>query len=93
MAKSTGIVLTASGISFANEWAQTNTPNLRIIIGGLGAALFLAGVERLNERAGVGLAWMVMIAALTLPVNGQSPAATVLSWQAQGKQPQKGKVK
>lgn len=92
MAKSTGVVLTASGIAFANEWAQTNTPNIRIIIGGLGAAFFLAGVERLNERAGVGLAWMLMIAALTLPVNGKSPAQTVLAWQQQKPQQPKGKV-
>jgi len=42
MAKSTGIVLAAGGISFANEWWQTKTPNFRIPAATLGAALFLA---------------------------------------------------
>lgn len=89
MAQSTGIVLTATGISFANEWMQTGTPNLRIPIAGLGVALFFAGVERLDTRAGVGLAYIMLITALLTPINGKSPTETVLDW-TQNKQQPKG---
>lgn len=78
MAKSTGIVLTAGGVAFANEWVQTSTPNIRIPIATLGAAFFLAGVERLNTTAGVGLAWMMMILAFVTPVKGKAPAQTLV---------------
>ncbi len=77
MSKSVGIVLTATGISFANEWMQTNTPNLRVPIAGLGVALLFNGVERLNERAGVGLATIMLITVLFTPFQGKSPLQTL----------------
>jgi hypothetical protein len=79
MAKSTGIVLTATGISFTNEWVQTNTPNFRIVAAGLAVALIFDGIEKLNERAGVGLSIMMLIAALVTPIKGKAPAQTLLS--------------
>lgn len=79
MAKSTGIVLTAGGVAFANEWWQTKTPNFRIPIATLGVAFLFTGIERLNSRAGVGLAWMMLILALTTPIKGKAPAQTVLA--------------
>jgi hypothetical protein len=90
MAKSTGIVLTAGGVAFANEWLQTNTPNFRIPIATLGVAFLFAGIERINTKAGVGLAWMMLILALTTPINGKAPAQTVLVAM---QQPKKGAKK
>jgi hypothetical protein len=86
MAQSTGIVLTATGISFSNEWYQTGDPNIRILVAGLGVALLFAGVEKLNTRAGVGLGYIMLITTLLTPIKGKSPADTVVDWTT-GKTP------
>lgn len=80
MAKSTGIVLTATGISLGNEWAHTGRPNFRIGIAGLMVALIFDGVEKINEKAAVGLATMMLITVLVTPMGGDSPAQTVAKW-------------
>lgn len=85
MAESTGIVLTAGTIAFANEWAQNGDINLRIPIATLGVALLFAGVERLDVKAGVGLAYIMLISAILTPIKGKSPAQTVIDWTS-GKQ-------
>jgi glucokinase len=81
MAKSTGIVLTATAISFGNDWVQTNSPNWRIPVAGLVVALIFDGVEKINEQAGVGLSVLMLITVLLTPIHGKSPAETVLSLQ------------
>jgi len=82
MAKSTGIVLAAGGISFANDWIEktvqpqggTATPNFRIPVATLAVALIFSGIERLNERAAVGLSWIMLITVLVTPVHhGRAP--------------------
>lgn len=82
MAKSTGIVLTATGISLANEWYQSkdNMPNFRIAIAGLGVALLFDGIEKLNQQAAVGLSVIMLITVLVTPINGKAPAQTVLAF-------------
>lgn len=80
MAESTGIVLTAGGIAFANDWMQTNTPNIRIVVATLGVALIFGGIERLSRDAGVGLAYIMLITAIMTPINGKSPAQTLLAF-------------
>jgi len=77
VAKSTGIVLTATAISFSNDWIQTNKPNFRIAMAGLGVALIFDGIEKLNEKAAVGLSVMMMIAVLLSPMHGKSPVQTL----------------
>jgi hypothetical protein len=77
MAKSTGIVLTATVISFANDWVQTNKPNFRIAMAGMGVALIFDGIEKLNQRAAVGLSVMMFIAVMLSPMHGKSPAQTL----------------
>lgn len=79
MARSTGIVLTATGISFANEWINTNTPNWRIVAAGAGVALLFDGIEKINEEAAVGLSVIMLITVLVTPFAGKSPADTVNS--------------
>jgi hypothetical protein len=85
MAKSTGIVLTATAISFTNEWLDTKTPNFRIGIAGLSVALIFSGIEKLNEKAAVGLATIMMITVLLTPFNGNSPAQNVVKYVGTGK--------
>lgn len=89
MAKSTGIALTATGISFANEWVQTDKPNWRILAAGLGITLVFDGVEKLNERAAVGLATIMLITVLLTPIKGKSAADSVLDL-VNNKKPPKG---
>lgn len=77
MAKSTGIMLAATAISFGNEWLNTGEPNIRLAGAGLAATLFLDGVEMLNSRAAVGIASIALVTVLVTPFNGKSPAQTV----------------
>jgi hypothetical protein len=79
MAVSTGIVLTGVAIGLGNEFMQGAGINFRMGIAGLGAALFLTGVEKLNYTAGVGLSVMVFIAIMVTPFHGKAPAQEVLN--------------
>jgi len=79
MAKSTGIVLTATAIGMGNEFIQGFGVNFRMGIAGLGAALFLTGIEKINETAGVGLSILVMITVLLTPFKGKAPAQEVVA--------------
>lgn len=80
MAKSTGIVLAATGISFSNEWLTTGTPNFRVGIAGLGVALLFDGIEKINQTAAIGLATIMLITVLVTPFEGLSPVETVAKW-------------
>lgn len=75
MAKSTGIVLAVGAITAANEvfFAPVSGSknsydnfNWRIIPATAGLALALAGLERLSEPFAVGLAWLSLVAVLTV---------------------------
>jgi hypothetical protein len=79
MALSTGIVITATAIGVGNEWIQSGAINFRMAIAGLGASLFLTGIEKLNYTAGVGLSAMVLIGVLLTPFRGNSPAQEVVN--------------
>ena len=77
MAKSIGIVLTATGVSFGNEWLHTDRPNFKIIMAGLAASLFFAGIEQINEKAATGLSTILLISVLPTPIDGDSLLQTV----------------
>jgi hypothetical protein len=64
MARSTGIVLTAVAIGEVNYFMQTSKPDFVMAMGGLGAALLIAGIEKIDETAGVGLAVILLIGVL-----------------------------
>jgi hypothetical protein len=74
MAKSMGIVLTGVAIGVGNEFVQGYGLNFRMGMAGLGAALFIGGIERVNEQAGVGLAAIVFITMMLTPFKGKAPA-------------------
>lgn len=89
MAKSTGIVLTATGISFANEWIQDpDHPNFRVIAAGGLLTFFMAGLEKVNQQAAVGLSVIALITVCVTPFKGKSPVAQLASLTVS--QPQKG---
>ena len=84
MAKSTGIVLTATAIGMGNEFVQGYGINFRMGIAGLGAALFLTGIEKINDTAGVGLSVIMMITVLLTPFKGKAPAQEVIALMGTG---------
>lgn len=83
MAQSTGYILAAAGIAAANEAifapASQNKPlfvdfNWRIIPATAIAAITLAGLEKLSEPLGKGLAILALMTVLIAPVgNAKSP--------------------
>lgn len=77
MGQSTPIVLAATGISFANEWVNTGTPNFRVGIAGLGVALLLDGIEHFSPVGAKGLATIMLITVLFTPFGGKTPIQTV----------------
>ena len=77
MAASTGIVLTATGISFANEFLNTKQLNFRIPVAGMIVALVFDGIEKIDQGAAVGLASIMLITVLVTPFSGKSPAQTL----------------
>lgn len=79
MAKSTSIVLTATAIGMGNEFIQGYGINFRMGIAGLGAALFVTGIEKINETAGVGLGVLVLITVLLTPFKGRAPSQEALA--------------
>lgn len=73
MAKSTGIVLGAGTISFTNDWYQSKKPNFRIPIATVAVAVIFAGIEKINEKAGVGLGIIMLVTVLLTPMHGKAP--------------------
>lgn len=82
MAKSTGIVLTATGIGLANEYVQTGKVDFRMGVAGLGVAAIFAGIERISEPGAVGLSVLMLIAVLFTPMRGKSPADTLIQLES-----------
>lgn len=79
MAQSTGIALMVGAITFANEavfapaaHAGKVQINWRILPATAGWALALAGLERIAPKFAVGLAWLSLLAVLTIPF-GHAP--------------------
>jgi hypothetical protein len=73
-----GIALTATAISFANNWYTTDEPDFRILISGALFSLLCGGIASINNTAGTGLAAIMMIDILVVPRNGKhSPLDTL----------------
>lgn len=87
MLKSTGLVLAASGIVVANDvlfapaitgkgQIDLNNINWRIVPATAILALMLGGLEKVSEPLGVGLAGLVLLSVLVVPV-GNAPTPLV----------------
>jgi len=88
MARSTGIVLTVGGITAVNEvffapitnHGAVKDFNWRIIPATGALALGLAGLERVAPSFAVGLAWLSLVAVLTIPFgNASTPLDNFIS--------------
>lgn len=86
MAASTGPVLAAAAITFANEGLLAPAAgegaakwNWRVIPAAAGLALALAGLEKLAPGFAVGLAWLTLATALLVPFgNAPTPVQTAV---------------
>jgi hypothetical protein len=85
VADSTGIVLAVGAITVANEVlfaplaGQKVAFNWRIIPATAGLALALAGLEHLSRPFAVGLAWLSLVAVLSVPFgNAPTPLQNAL---------------
>lgn len=85
MAKAAGLVLAAGGIAVANEMifapldagkgVTLTSFNWRIVPATAVLALTLTGIEKVSEPLGVGLAGLVLLYVLIVPVgNSPTPA-------------------
>lgn len=77
MAAGPNIVLTATAISFTNEWWQTDEPNFRIVAAGLVFSLIDAAIDHVSPVVASGLGTIMLITVLLTPFNGSSPIQTL----------------
>lgn len=73
------MVLGAGLATFGNEWLQTDKVNWRVPVATLLGAGAIQLVGTLSPGAGNSLGFMVLIAALTVPLNGKSPLQELTS--------------
>lgn len=74
-----GIILIAGGITFTNEWYQTKQVNWRVPIATVLAAAVFDGLAKLDDKAAVGLAVIVLIGAFVNKINGKSIADVLVA--------------
>lgn len=90
----TGIILIAGTITFANEWYQTKKVNWKVPIATLFAAAVFDGLGKLDDKAAIGLAVLVLLGAVTTKFAGKSVVDTMVQLFSQvNKQPQNAPVR
>lgn len=90
----TGIILIAGTITFANEWYQTKKVNWKVPIATLFAAAVFDGLGKLDDKAAIGLAVLVLLGAVTTKFAGKSVVDTMVQLFGQvNKQPQNAPVR
>lgn len=73
----TGIILIAGTITFATEWYNTGKVNFKVPVATLLAAAVFDGLAKLDDKAAIGLAVMVLLGAVTVKWGGRSVVETV----------------
>jgi hypothetical protein len=68
-------VLTATGVSFANHWYNTNQVDLKILVAGAVAAAVGAGISQIPglEPVMTGIGWLAFVAVIISPLQNPSP--------------------
>jgi hypothetical protein len=79
------IVLTAGGITFANEWYQTHSLDWKVPVATLVLAAAVDLISDLDSGAAVILGILILAGALTTKYNGKNPVDTIS--QLAGKKP------
>lgn len=71
------ITLTAGTATFVNKWYQTHQADWRIPVATVILAAGTGGLASLDNKAGLLLAWLVMLGAVTTKFNGKSVIDTI----------------
>jgi hypothetical protein len=73
VAESTGPMLTVTAVSFANQWLGNGNLDLKILVAGGVATLFLAGIEEIPgaQPLAVGIAWIAFLTLMFTRLNGK----------------------
>lgn len=84
-----GVVLLSGSMVFGNEWYQTNQINWRIPIATAFLGAIFEGLSKLDDKAALGLSFIVFIGAATSPFNGKSVAQelSLIATQKQSSKP------
>lgn len=83
MGRSTGVILAIGGVTTANRVVfNEEDMDWRIAIGTGIAALAFAGLEKVNEQAAVGLAYVALVAVLFTRIDPgvPSPTESAFNW-------------
>jgi hypothetical protein len=75
----TGLILIAGTATFATEWYNTKKVNFKVPVATLLAAAVFDGFAKLDDKAAIGIAVMVLLGALTTKWGGKSAVETVAS--------------
>lgn len=77
MAAATDIILIAGGLTFTNEWLQTKQINWKVPVATVLIAAVFDGIAHLDAKVATGVAVIVLIGALTVPIDGKSPVQEI----------------
>lgn len=77
-ATATGIILIAGGMTFANEWYQTGKADFKVLVATAFAGAIFDGLAKLDDKAAIGLATIVLLGAFTTRFGGKSVADTMV---------------
>lgn len=67
------LVLAAGGLTFANEWLQTDQLNFRVPVATLLGAGAIGIISQISPGAANSLGILVLLAAASTRLNGKSP--------------------
>lgn len=73
-------MLLVTGVSFANKWYNTQTPDLKILLDGGIATALLALANNIPGVGGLttGIAWVAFVAMMVAPIQKPTPADNLL---------------
>lgn len=73
-------MLLVTGVSFANHWYNTKTPDIKILLEGGIATALLALFSNIPGASGLatGIAWVAFAGMLIAPIQNPSPAQNLL---------------
>ena len=73
-------ILLTTGISFANDFYNTNTPDIKILLAGGIAAAIAALISNVPDAgaAVTGIAWIAFVGFMITPIQSPSPVQNLL---------------
>lgn len=73
-------VLLVTGVSFANDWLNTNSPDIKILLAGgiaTGVAALISTIPGVSGAV-TGIAWIAFVGMMIAPIQNPTPAQNLL---------------